>query len=533
VATLNPELLHRLMGRQVLVHNALFDLQMLHGRGIEPPPNVVDATQLAALTLPPDRHSYAGEGEPQLIRLKYVAEQVLELELPKDLQTSDWSAPVLTDSQIAYAGADPAVAYLAGRRMRQQLSERELPAFRLANAAIPVIARMAMRGLPFDPTVHASTIRAWELEYAEQRELFRQQTGHEVPVGAAAIRAWLSSRLSPEAQGAWPRTDTGLLKTSADEIKRLAQDHPEVLPLLEVQKREKRLSTFGTTILDRVSTVTGRLHGDYALPTVTGRLTCSKPNLQQLPGDARTAVRAGPGRVLLAADYGQIELRILAERAGEQVMRTAFAAGKDIHLVTAARFAPDIERLPKAEQTLPRSKAKAANYGLPYGMGAETLRRKAWKDYELDMSFDEIVLIRDAWFDTYPAIKRYQLEQYSRRFDAVWSSAGRPRRACWMPETEDGAPRELWYTYCCNFGVGASASDLLLDAMARVDAALPGTLIASIHDELLLEVPEERAATAAATLTAQMLAAFVHWFPTAPTTGVVEVKTVHDWSAAK
>ena len=126
-------------------------------------------------------------------------------------------------------------------------------------------------------------------------------------------------------------------------------------------------------------------------------------------------------------------------------------------------------------------------------MGAETLRRKAWKDYDLDLSFDEIVLIRDGWFDTYPAIKPYQQEQYSHRFDAVWSVAGRPRRACWMPETEDGAPRELWYTYCCNFSVQASASDLLLDAMARVDPALPGTLVASVHDELLLEVPEDQA----------------------------------------
>jgi hypothetical protein len=186
---LDPELLRQLMGRQVLIHNALFDLQML-ARGVEPP-NVIDTTQLAALALGPGKRSH-GEGEPQ------------------------------------------------------------------ANAAIPVIARMPMRGLPFDPITHAATVRTWELEYAEQRELFRRQTGHEVPVGAPAIRAWLSTCLSLEAQDAWPRTDTGLLKTSADEIKRLAQDHPEVLPLLEVQKREKRLSTFGAALKDRVSTVTGR-----------------------------------------------------------------------------------------------------------------------------------------------------------------------------------------------------------------------------------------------------------------------------------
>ena len=178
---------------------------------------------------------------------------------------------------------------------------------------------------------------------------------------------------------------------------------------------------------------------------------------------------------------------------------------------------------------LARAKAKAVNFGLPYGMGAEALRRKAWRDYDLDLPFDEIVLIRDGWFDTYPAIRPYQLEQHSHRFDALWSIAGRPRRACWLPETEN----ELWYTYCCNFGVQASASDLLLDAMARVDKALPGALIASVHDELLLEVDEKQAEHAAGALAEQMLDAFTHWFPAAPTTGVVEVKTVNNWSDAK
>jgi DNA polymerase I len=527
-------LVQQLLARQVLVHNALFDLQMLLAEGIEPP-DVVDITQLAVLALGPGERG-RDDGEPQLISLKYVAEQVLNLELSKDLQASDWSAPNLTDAQIAYAAADPCIAYRAGRAIRQWLSEREMQAFRLANAAIPVIARMTMRGLPFDRAIHAETIRTWELEYAGQREQFRQQTGLEVPVGAPAIRAWLAARLPQEALETWPKTPSGLLlASSAEEIKRLAQDHCEVLPLLAVQKKEKRLSTFGAALADQVSPVTGRLHGDYALPTVTGRLACRRPNLQQLPGDARAAVRAGPGKVLLSADYGQIELRILAERAGEAVMRAAFAAGKDIHTVTAARFLPHIWSLPEKdpERILARKRAKAVNFGLPYGMGAETLRRKAWKDYELDLSYDEIVLIRDAWFDTYPAIKPYQMEQYSHRFDAVWSIAGRPRRACWMPAGKNGGPGELWYTYCCNFGVQSSASDLLLEAMAMVDKTLPGMMIASVHDELLLEVSEDHAEHAAGVLAEQMLDAFVHWFPEAPTTGVVEVKIVNNWSEAK
>ena len=101
-------------------------------------------------------------------------------------------------------------------------------------------------------------------------------------------------------------------------------------------------------------------------------------------------------------------------------------------------------------------------------MGAETLRRKAWKDYDLDMTFDEVVLLRDAWFDTYPAIKPYQQEQYSHRFDAVWSVAGRPRRACWMPDTEDGAVVHLLLQLQC-------ASIRFRSAARRNGAGGPGT----------------------------------------------------------
>ena len=155
-----------------------------------------------------------------------------------------------------------------------------------------------MRGLPFDPATHAATIRDWELEYAEQRALFRQQTGPGSTgrrSGDPRLAAAAPARRKHTTPGR--STDTGLLKTGADEIKRLAQDWPEVLPLLEVQKKEKRLSTFGAALLDRVSTVTGRLHGDYALPTVTGPTDLSKaePTTAANRCARRRPCRAGQG----------------------------------------------------------------------------------------------------------------------------------------------------------------------------------------------------------------------------------------------
>jgi DNA polymerase-1 len=117
---------------------------------------------------------------------------------------------------------------------------------------------------------------------------------------------------------------------------------------------------------DLVCAATGRLHGSYFLPTITGRLSCRNPNVQQLPQDARRAVVAPLGRVLVVADFGQIELRIAAELAGEEIMRAAFAAGQDVHALTASRIVGGSVDKVTPEQ---RKAAKPANFGLLYGRG--------------------------------------------------------------------------------------------------------------------------------------------------------------------
>jgi DNA polymerase I len=445
------------------------------------------------------------------------------------MQTSYWSARNLSDTQLVYAACDPAVTFRAGRQMYQLLEERERQAFKLANRAVPAIVRMRLRGLPFDPAIHAQTVAQWQADYAREREAFLEATGTEVPLKPAATRAWLGDRLPEQALGDWKRSPTGLLSIGAAELKRMALEWPEIRSLLAMRKAEKRISTFGP-LANLVAPATGRLHGDYFLPTITGRLTCRRPNLQQLPPDARDAIRAPAGWRLVVADFGQIELRILAELAGEEVMRAAFAAGEDIHALTAATIVgSQFEQMSEADRALCRKKAKTANFGLIYGMGAATLRQKAWNDYELDLTMAEADVIRDAFFATYPAIRPYQFEQarQGRDHGALYSIAGRPRRAAWEL---DG---EIWFTDCCNHAIQSSAADVLLDAMARVDRALPGTLVASVHDELLLLVTEGAAETSAAILAEQMTAAFEQWFPDAPTTGLVDAKIVNSWSEAK
>jgi DNA polymerase-1 len=508
-----------LLDRHLLFHS-MFEPVMLGAQGVDLL-HPVDTLQLASLALG------CADGTR---RLDSISREVLGIELPKTLQTSFWAARNLSDAQLVYAAADPVVTYRAGKAMYQMLGDRERQAFNLANQAVPVIARMRLRGLPFDRATHEQTITSWQSGYARGRQAFLELTGAEVPLKPTATRAWLEERLPAEALEGWKRSPSGLLSTAAAELKRMALEWPEVRPLLEMRTAEKRISTFGSPLLDLVVPSTGRLHGSYFLPTKTGRLSCREPNLQNLPSDARRAVIVPPGQVLVVADYSQVELRILAELAGEEVMRAAFAAGQDIHALTAGKIVGErFSQMTAEEQADCRRKAKVAAFGLVYGMGTAALRQAAWDGHEMELTFTEADELRDGFFVTYPAIRPYQFEQaqQARELGVLYSIAGRPRRAAWEP---DG---EIWFADCCNFAVQASAADVMLDAMVRVDRALPDTLVASVHDELVLLVEEDRAEAAAEVLDEQMTAAFSRWFPDAPTEGLVDVKSVTRWSDAK
>ena len=170
-----------LLERRVVGHNLLFDLAMLGAQGLAPASSI-DTLQLAAMHLAPGKR-----------RLAHVAEQFLGITLPKALATSNWAAPELSTAQLAYAGADPAVAYLAGKRMHAALDQRERTAFAVANRAVPAIVRMRLRGLPFDPEVHRQVIDGWQQEFALRRAEFEQITGSPAPL-SSNCRARLADR---------------------------------------------------------------------------------------------------------------------------------------------------------------------------------------------------------------------------------------------------------------------------------------------------------------------------------------------------
>jgi DNA polymerase I len=336
----------------------------------------------------------------------------------------------------------------------------------------------------------------------------------------------------PAEELAWmPRTKAGRLSARGDLLKYLAH-HEEIRPLLRVLWARKRLENFGHSLIELVDPHTGRIYPDYlTCGAKSGRLTSSQPNGQQMPQDARAAIVAPAGRVLVCGDLDQIELRVFAELAGEQVMRAVFAAGGDIHKRTAASIAgvPE-EEIDKGD--LRRKAAKAVNFGIVYAAGPRTIRASAWSKFDIDMSLEEASAAKAAVLRVYPAIYPYQQRQSELGLSArvIHSVAGRPLRADWEKNAE------LKYTTCSNFPVQSSAADVLLRSMALLDRALVGLdaqLILSVHDELVIEAAEDDAEEAKQRLAGTMTRAFTEFFPNAPSAGLVDAKIVRSWGEAK
>jgi DNA polymerase-1 len=288
---------------------------------------------------------------------------------------------------------------------------------------------------------------------------------------------------------------------------------------------DKRLRAFGHKLIEAVSPVTGRIHPDFMLGTKSGRLTASRPNFQQLPGDVRRAIGAPAGRLLVTADFNQLELRVLAELSRDADLRAEFANGGDVHRTAAAAICGiPVEDVTEAQ----RKAGKAIVFGTNYGSGAKGLRASAWANFDVDLTLEQAGAAREAYLNRYPGIREYQRRQADRAeaTGVVRSVLGRPLKAEW----EGG---RLRFTQSCNYPIQASASDVALVAMAAVERVFPGAMVLQVHDELVLEVSADGAEGVAECLATLMTNAFAELFPQAPLTGLVKTAAVKVWSDAK
>jgi DNA polymerase I len=482
-----------------------------------------------------------------------VCEAYLNIKLPKDLQTSDWSAETLSDGQLAYAALDAIVARRVWPLLAKELISKDRVApYKLQRSVIPAVTDMELRGLCLDRDEHARQVKEWSLQLAEARQAFLTVAGHAPPRKPAEVRGWLTSVLSPDELQKWWRTKTEQLSTASGHLKRLTVDAAgkadEASPraaqaraLMNVLAAEKLLECFGPALIEQLNPVIGRLHTHYQLAgTKAGRFSANKPNLQQLPSrkavEFRKCIVAGPGNKFVGCDWNQVELRAAAWISGDVELTRVYEEGRDLHAENAAIFA----RVPVEQVTKEQRKAaKAVSFGSVYGIGPTSLAQNAFVDYGIIMSVEEAGNLLDAFFRRFPRLAQWRNEHANlvRAQGLVRIGCGRVVEASWEQSAENPFGG-ISFPQCCNLPVQGICADAMLRAIRLVHqrflaAQITGGLVATIHDELLCEVAEEDAERAREILEQAMIDAFVATFPGAPTNGVAKAVIGNNWAELK
>jgi len=307
----------------------------------------------------------------------------------------------------------------------------------------------------------------------------------------------------------------------AETLSSLAGKYPVIKNLLEYRKIAKMVQAFILRLPEHVNSITGRIHPRYnQIGTVTGRFSCMNPNLQQIPKDKqiRNCFVPAPGYKLIAADYSQIELRILAEISYDQRMIEAYAKGLDLHKLTASLVTnKSIGEVTKDE----RQAAKAVNFGLIYAMGAKGLQAYSKGVYGVDMTVKEAETFRARFFNSYKGV-------------ADWHQ--RVNRAAPKETRTLGGRRRQWnkaakLTELLNSPIQGTSADITKRALAMLPDAINGTdakIIGTIHDEIILESPQKNAQQAALLLQKTMEKAGQFYLKEIPVQ--VDVSVINSWA---
>ncbi len=304
------------------------------------------------------------------------------------------------------------------------------------------------------------------------------------------------------------QTKTGQYATDVETLTRYA-DHSIIQRIFAYREFVKLKGTYVDALPALVNPETGRIHASYhQAVAITGRLSASDPNLQNIPirteagREIRTAFVAPPGSVLLSADYSQIELRVLAHLSGDEVLIRAFESGKDIHTETAARVFAINEGMVSPEL---RSRAKAINFGIVYGMGPQRLSRQT------GISLAEAKEFIAAYFATYPRVQEFQeeMKRMGREEGYVQTLLGRKRHIQDEILSNNRQVVVNAENVAINTPIQGSAADLIKVAMIRIhrrliDEGLASRMIIQVHDELVLEVPGAEREAVRALVTEEM-----------------------------
>ena len=288
------------------------------------------------------------------------------------------------------------------------------------------------------------------------------------------------------------RTPKGQPSTDESVLQELAEEYALPKLIIEHRSLSKLKSTYTDKLPEQINVKTGRVHTSYhQAVTATGRLSSSEPNLQNIPirspegRKIRQAFIAPEGYKIVAADYSQIELRIMAHLASDEGLITAFSLGEDVHRATAA----EVFNVPLSDVTADlRRKAKAVNFGLIYGMSAFGLAK------QLDVSRSDAQTYINAYFARYPGVKKYMDDTriLAKEQGYVETLFG---RRLYLPEIDsrNAALRQYAERTAINAPMQGTAADIIKRAMLSVDewllrGEIDAKMIMQVHDELVFEI---------------------------------------------
>ena len=325
------------------------------------------------------------------------------------------------------------------------------------------------------------------------------------------------------------KTKTGW-STNADVLEKL-KDQPLVADVLTYRQYAKLKSTYADGLL-KVIDPDGRIRTSFQMTvTATGRLSSTEPNLQNIPtrtdlgSKMREMFVAAPGHVLVDADYSQIELRLLAHISGDEAMQQAFLSGEDFHTVTAAR----VFHVPQDQVTHQmRSRAKAVNFGIVYGISAFSLSQ------DIGVTVAEAKEYMERYFATYTGVRQYMEQVVSQARERGYVETLWHRRRA-LPELKSSNfnMRSFGERVALNMPIQGTAADIIKLAMVRVHRrlaaeGLEARLIMQVHDELIVECPEAEAPRVEQLLQQEMQGVAELSVPL-----LAEAHTGHNWLAAK
>jgi DNA polymerase I-like protein with 3'-5' exonuclease and polymerase domains len=490
----------------IVAHNATFDLGFLAALGFVP--GVVDDTMILSQLVNGTRHARCYHG------LGQVVERELGRPLDKTEQKSDWSG-CLTPEQLAYAAADAAVlpdlyAALTAKVRAAGLTR----AADIEGRCLPAMAWLCQSGAPLDA-------EGWETlarEAADEAKALSDKLGAEAPPLPGSLLLGEGWNWDSPAQVKEVFAALGVKLDKTDDDALAAVNHPLAELIRQYRSKQKLAGTYGLSWYGD-ALQNGRVHAGWKqIGAESGRMACASPNLQNLPRDHRyrCCFRAPAGRVLVKADYSQVELRIAAKIAGEKAMLDAYTRGEDLHTQTARKVL-GIETVTKQHRQL----AKALNFGLLYGMGVNGLRMYAQSQYGVALTQEEARDYRQAFFTAYPGLARWHRSITDGSLDT--RTLANRRRADVTRFTEKlNSPVQ---------GTGADGLKMALALLWERRAECPGAFpVLVVHDEIVVEADADKADGAAAWLKQAMLDGMAPLI--APVPVEVEVEVAATWGGA-